>query len=46
MRGEHERTFREMIKRDYNHPAIFTWVPFNETWGLFTGKGENHKYPA
>ncbi len=25
-----------MIDRDYNHPAIFQWVLFNETWGLFT----------
>ncbi|NMC37392.1 MAG: glycoside hydrolase family 2 [Bacteroidales bacterium] len=24
------------IKRDYNHPSIFSWVLFNETWGLFT----------
>ncbi len=26
-----------MIQRDYNHPAIFSWVNFNETWGLRTG---------
>jgi hypothetical protein len=25
-----------MLDRDYNHPAIFQWVLFNETWGLFT----------
>ena len=25
-----------MIERDFNHPAIFQWVLFNETWGLFT----------
>lgn len=24
------------IARDYNHPSIFSWVLFNETWGLFT----------
>lgn len=24
------------IKRDYNHPSVFSWVLFNETWGLFT----------
>lgn len=24
------------IKRDYNHPSIFSWVLFNETWGLFS----------
>ena len=36
MRQEIERTLREMIRRDFNHPSIFAWVPFNETWGLFT----------
>jgi hypothetical protein len=25
-----------MFERDYNHPSIFQWVLFNETWGLFT----------
>jgi len=29
-----------MIQRDYNHPSIFSWVIFNETWGLFTKTGE------
>nr|WP_289767359.1 sugar-binding domain-containing protein [uncultured Acetatifactor sp.] len=24
----------EIIKRDYNHPSIVTWVLFNESWGL------------
>ncbi|MCD6374570.1 MAG: hypothetical protein J7L94_03530, partial [Caldisericaceae bacterium] len=24
------------IERDYNHPAIFSWVIFNETWGLLS----------
>ena len=36
MRAESEYTLREMIKRDYNHPAIFSWITFNETWGLTT----------
>ena len=36
MQAESEYTLREMIKRDYNHPSIFSWVVFNETWGLFT----------
>ncbi len=26
----------KQIERDYNHPSIFSWVLFNETWGLFT----------
>ena len=36
MQAEAEHTWREMIKRDYNHPAIFSWIAFNETWGLIT----------
>ena len=24
----------EIIKRDYNHPCIVAWVPFNESWGV------------
>ncbi|MFM8361492.1 MAG: glycoside hydrolase family 2 protein, partial [Haliscomenobacter sp.] len=34
MQAESERTLREMIRRDYNHPSIFSWIVFNETWGL------------
>jgi hypothetical protein len=34
--GEHEVALRGMIDRDYNHPAVFSWVTFNETWGLTT----------
>ncbi len=36
MRREVTYAMEQMIKRDFNHPAIFFWVPFNETWGLFT----------
>ncbi|HOY14207.1 MAG TPA: glycoside hydrolase family 2 TIM barrel-domain containing protein [Saprospiraceae bacterium] len=36
MQKEAEFTLREMIKRDYNHPSIFSWIVFNETWGLKT----------
>ena len=36
MQYEAEETLRGMIKRDFNHPAIFTWTIFNETWGLRT----------
>lgn len=46
MQAESERTLREMIKRDFNHPTIFSWVVFNETWGLFTNtaaEGEKQK---
>lgn len=24
----------EIINRDFNHPSIITWVPFNESWGV------------
>ena len=44
MRTEIENTLRGMIRRDFNHPAIFAWVPFNETWGLFSGKDKDRKY--
>jgi hypothetical protein len=36
MRAETEVALRGMIERDYNHPSIFSWVVFNETWGLKT----------
>jgi hypothetical protein len=36
MRQEIEGTLRAMIRRDYNHPSVFSWIPFNETWGLYT----------
>ena len=38
---EHDYAMREMIERDYNHPAVFSWILFNETWGL-TSKGAGH----
>ena len=49
-RQESEFTLREMIKRDYNHPAIFSWITFNESWGLKTkqeidGKKQNVYLP-
>lgn len=44
MRFEIETALRGMIRRDFNHPSIFAWVPFNETWGLFTKKGKQRVY--
>jgi hypothetical protein len=38
MRSETEYALRGMIQRDYNHPSIFSWVNFNETWGLKSGE--------
>jgi hypothetical protein len=43
MQCESEYTLREMIKRDYNHPSIFSWIIFNETWGLQTRMEESGK---
>lgn len=36
MQQETEHALRWMIARDYNHPSIFQWVIFNETWGLYS----------
>jgi len=41
---EHDVALRGMIDRDYNHPAIFSWVLFNETWGLLTKEGDHEDY--
>ena len=41
--NEHLVAMLGMIERDYNHPSIFQWVLFNETWGLFTEKKEPKK---
>jgi beta-galactosidase/beta-glucuronidase len=28
------REWTEAIERDYSHPCIIAWVPFNESWGV------------
>ena len=28
------REWAEAIERDYSHPCVVTWVPFNESWGV------------
>lgn len=33
---ESEYCLRQMVARDMNHPAVFSWILYNETWGLFT----------
>ena len=40
-RANWEATFRASLERDYSHPCIFSWILFNETWGL-----EEHQTPA
>jgi hypothetical protein len=44
MRREIDYALRQMIRRDFNHPSIFSWVPFNETWGLFSQQGDRRVY--
>lgn len=38
-RQRFEMMMREAIARDFNHPSIFAWCMFNETWG-FGGQAE------
>jgi len=33
-RQRFEAMMREAIRRDFNHPSIFAWCMFNETWGF------------
>ncbi len=33
-RQRFEQMLRETIERDFNHPSIFAWCLFNETWGF------------
>jgi beta-galactosidase/beta-glucuronidase len=28
------REWLDVVRRDYSHPSIITWVPFNESWGV------------
>jgi len=43
-RQDWEHALRRMIQRDYNHPSIFSWIIFNETWGLRHKEGEKEVY--
>lgn len=29
-----EKTLRDMMERDFNHPSIYCWTVFNEEWGI------------
>ena len=45
--AEHDYAMREMIERDYNHPSIFSWVTYNEAWGLLSKvNGKDRYLPA
>jgi hypothetical protein len=28
------KEWAELLRRDYNHPCLVAWVPFNESWGV------------
>ena len=28
------REWAEIVRQNYNHPSIITWVPLNESWGI------------
>lgn len=34
--GKFTQEWLEIVKQQYNHPCIITWVPFNESWGIPT----------
>ncbi|MEN8117406.1 MAG: sugar-binding domain-containing protein [Bacteroidota bacterium] len=38
-----EQVAKTEIARDYNSPSIFSWVLFNETWGLFSRDDEGKR---
>lgn len=40
-REHFEKQMYEIVDRDINHPAVFQWVIFNETWGLKSACGDN-----
>jgi hypothetical protein len=44
-RSAWEETMRATIARDRNHPSIFAWVAFNETWGLSYFHNSRPAYP-
>jgi len=39
-----ESCMRAQVERDFNHPSIFAWVDFNETWGLFSKVDGKRQY--
>ncbi|MBA2557794.1 MAG: glycoside hydrolase family 2 [Chloroflexi bacterium] len=34
------REWMEVLRRNYNHPSIVTWVPLNESWGVPNLQGD------
>ena len=41
-RAGYEQAWPEYFKRDFNHPSIFMWVMFNESWGLLSGSDKQY----
>lgn len=42
---EFTEEWMEVVRQNYNHPAIITWTPFNESWGvpkIFTDKQQQN----
>ncbi|MCX7992314.1 MAG: beta galactosidase jelly roll domain-containing protein, partial [Fimbriimonadales bacterium] len=39
-----EKTMRDQIRRDYNHPSIIIWTVFNEEWGIWRLSEENRAH--
>ncbi|MGO4107598.1 glycoside hydrolase family 2 protein [Paenibacillus sp. YAF4_2] len=33
----------EVVRQQYNHPSIITWVPFNESWGVMNIKKDKRQ---
>lgn len=33
----------KVVKQNYNHPSIITWIPINESWGLPNIKKDNRQ---
>jgi hypothetical protein len=43
------REWSEAIERDYSHPCIVAWIPFNESWGvpeLTSAQAQRHAVEA
>lgn len=39
------KEWMDVVRQNYNHPAIITWTPFNESWGIpavRTEKAQQH----
>lgn len=46
VREQYEEEMEAEILRDRNHPSVFYWVLFNETWGLFTSSKDANGNPT